>query len=360
MNLSKANQELSNQSTAQSHLTDETAPATDQVLQAIQAADDTAAVERVAKLREIYPEATADALVGMLIKQKCLQTGAVGEVISSASIIPGVGVFVSLLFGAAADVQLTAKMQAELVLEIAAAHQRKLNQTDQQNAFILVAGNSESINELLTAKGETVARQVTEQLAQNSTATSTLKLSGAAGANTLATYLIGQRAKIYFQSGAHLVETWSESIEAITEADERVVVAWLAETTQRSWSLVREQTQSVTNIVVVAGRSLGEVLVMRAGQVSPTGIAKGAGRIAGPIIDVGMKAGSALSSRAETAGELTAGAGRGLAKGANFAGSIITGTGKRTKAGLIAGLNKIGEILSPSQKTPKPKKKKKR
>src|SRR5574341_550374 len=94
---------------------------------AIDDVDEEAAAERVKALREDHPEASADELVELLVKRKCMQTGAVGAITSSASMIPGLGTAVSLIFGVAADLGMTFKYQAELVLEIAAVYDHKLN-----------------------------------------------------------------------------------------------------------------------------------------------------------------------------------------------------------------------------------------
>src|SRR5947208_4277878 len=77
----------------------------------INTANEAAATQRVEALREKYPQATTDKLVEKLIKQKCLQTGAIGAVTSSAAIIPELGTFVALTFGLAADLSMTLRLQ---------------------------------------------------------------------------------------------------------------------------------------------------------------------------------------------------------------------------------------------------------
>ena len=85
------------------------------VMKAINDADEKAAAQRVAELRQKNPNATPEELADILIKNKCLQAGAVGGVTSGTSLIPGLGTMASLTFGVAADIGLTFKMQAELV-----------------------------------------------------------------------------------------------------------------------------------------------------------------------------------------------------------------------------------------------------
>ena len=80
--------------------------------------DEQAAAERVAALRQKQPNASVEDLADGLIRRKCFRAGAVGAVTSGAALVPGLGTFASLTFGVAADIGMTFKLQAELVLEI--------------------------------------------------------------------------------------------------------------------------------------------------------------------------------------------------------------------------------------------------
>lgn len=286
----------------------------DRMTKAISDADEEAAAERVAKLREARPEATVEALVNSLIRQKCLQTGAVGAVTSGAALIPGLGTVVALTFGVAADIGLTFKMQAELVLEIAAAHRRDLSPSEKRNAVLIVTGISAGANKLLEQAGERLALKATERLTQKAItkAIPVIGVAASAGANMLSTYIIGRRAHAYFGLGPEAVEDWSESIRAITGVDERIMVDWLTETTERSWQLASNTVQDITDAVIVAGRSAGEVVVLSAGK----------------------------------AGAVVAGAGRGIARGAEATADAAVEAGKKIGGGIAGGARKTGEVFS--------------
>ncbi|OUC09451.1 hypothetical protein RY27_02800, partial [Litorilinea aerophila] len=62
-----------------------------QATRIINSASPEAARERVQTLRQTYPDATPEALVEQLIKQKSLQTAGVGLLTAGASAVPGLG-----------------------------------------------------------------------------------------------------------------------------------------------------------------------------------------------------------------------------------------------------------------------------
>lgn len=226
-------------------------------------ADEQAAAKRVESLRQQYPEASADLVADLLIKEKCRQTGAVGAVTSGASVIPGLGTVAALTFGVAADIGLTFKLQAELVLELAAAYGYLLSNTEKQRVVMLITGISAGTNQILSKVGKEIAEQATERLASKSVtkAIPVLGVAASAGVNILSTYLIGQRAKAYFGLGAEAMGDWTESLRAITGVDTRPLTGWLVETTENSWKLVNQQLHSAKGLALTAGKSLGEVVV---------------------------------------------------------------------------------------------------
>lgn len=180
---------------------------TEYITNAISDADEAAAAERVARLCENRPEAGAEELVQILIRNKYLQTGAVGAVTSGASLVPGLGTMMALTFGVAADIGMTFKMQAELVLEVAAAYEHLLNPEEKRRVILLVTGISAGANHLLEKAGEQIAKKATERLARKSVtrAIPVIGVAASGGSNMLTTYIIGQRADAYFSRGPEAV-----------------------------------------------------------------------------------------------------------------------------------------------------------
>ncbi len=326
--------------------------------QAINNVDEEAAAGRVAALRKAHPEASAGELVELLVKQKSMQTGAVGAITSGAAIIPGLGTLVSLTFGVAADIGVTFKLQAELVLEIASVYGRKLTPAEKRNAVLLVTGLSAGANQALRKAGEQIAEKAGERLAQKSIAKAIpiLGVAASAGTNILFTYVIGQRARAYFSLGPEAVGDWGESLRALTGVDERIVAGWLTETTERSWQLVSQNAQSAAGAVIVAGKAAGEVVVVGAGKAGEAiagvgqGIASGASAAAGAVVDAGKKAGETVAGGASAAAGAVVGAGKkvgeGIAAGVGKAGETVAGAGRRVGEGAsktVKGLKKRGK-----------------
>lgn len=313
----------------------------ERLVKAINDADEAAASERVAELRQKRTTASSDDLVEVLIKQKCMQTGAIGAVTSGASMIPGLGTFVSLTFGVAADIGLTFKLQAELVLEIAAVYQRNLNPAEKRHVVMLATGISAGANQVVSKVGQRVARKATERLAQKSVtkAIPVIGVCASAGTNILTTYVIGRRAQAYFSLGPEVVGDWGESVRAVTGVDERKITNWLAETTERSWGLVSDSAGGAAGAVIVAGKSAGEVVVGGAGKAGQAvagvgkGLATGAGAATGAVVGAGKKVGEEIVTGVGRAGEAVAGAGRNIAKGTRSAPKRILNVFKRPKSG---------------------------
>jgi hypothetical protein len=321
--------------------------------QAIDNADEEAAAERVATISQENPDASPDELVELLTKSKCMQTGALGAITSGASMIPGLGTALSLTFGVAADIGVTFKLQAELVLEIAAVYERTLNPTEKRRVVMLITGLSAGANKALSKAGQRIAEKATERLAQKSVtkAIPVIGVAASAGTNILFTYVIGQRAKAYFSLGPEAVGDWGENIRAVTGVDERIIAGWLTETTERSWRLVSNSAQSAAGMVIVAGKSAGEVVVAGAGKAGETiagagrGVAHGAGVAAGTVVGAGKKAGEGVAAAGRSVVEGVAGAGKKAGAGVGKAGEAAAGAGRSVGESVGAARRRASKVL---------------
>lgn len=272
------------------------------MMRAVSKADERAAQERVAALRAKHPDGKVDELADMLIKSKCFQTGAIGAVTSATAIIPGLGTVASLTFGIAADIGMTFKLQAELVLEMAALYGHTLSPSEKRSVVMLVTGMSAGANRLLNKAGQEIAQKATERLVQKSIskAIPVLGVAASGGANIVSTYIIGQRAKAYFRLGPDEMGDWDAQVRALTGVDEQKLVTWLSETTERSWHAVSDSVQQATGVVIGAGRSLGEIVVQQASRAGSaathTGkvLVDGAGTATGAVVRLGKQGGAGL------------------------------------------------------------------
>jgi hypothetical protein len=205
------------------------------IFNAISDVDIEAATERVKKLKEAYPEASPSELSQKLIREKCQRTGTVGAVTSGTGLIPGLGTAAAVTLGVAADIGATFKLQAELVLEIAAVYDYPLTEQEKQRLVMLITGLSAGTSALARRARQTMAVKVGEKLAEKTIQKMVMKalpvvgVVASAGTNVLSSYVIGQRAEAYFRLGPEAVGSWGDSLRAITGVDERKITNWLAE-----------------------------------------------------------------------------------------------------------------------------------
>ena len=226
--------------------------------------DREAVARTVATLREKHPDATTEELIESLIRLKCLQTGAMGAVTACIAIIPGLGSFAAMTFGVAADISFTLKLQAELVLEIAAANGHELSHEEKRTTVLSVTGLSAGGNQLLGMAGEKIARQASQELAKKSitNAIPILSVAMSAGVNIVTTYILGRRAQAYFARGPEELGEWSDNVRALVGVDERKLVDWLSETTYNSWLLINAGLQQASSAIVVSSRNTGKVILL--------------------------------------------------------------------------------------------------
>lgn len=258
------------------------------ILDAISDADADAAAVRVAKLRLEHPADSADELTERIIKTKAQQTAAVGAASSSASMIPVVGMLSAMTLGVAADITATFKLQAEMVLEIAAAYEFALNELDEQTVIFIVTGVSTGSNVVLNRVGEQLSVKLGERTAEKWLA-SALPFVGVAlssSSNALATYVIGQRAEAYFRDGPEAVGDFGGSLRALAGLDELKVGSWLAETSGKTWD------------VVSGGVSTASEAVVDAAQATGGAVATGSSKTAAAALDAGRALGEGVTSAA--------------------------------------------------------------
>jgi hypothetical protein len=241
-----------------------------------------AATARVKALKEANPDASLEELSQKLIRDKCQRTGAVGVVTSGAGLIPGIGTAAAVTLGVAADIGATFKLQAELVLELAALYDYPLTEEEKQQVVMLITGLSAGTSALARKAGQAAAVKIGEKFAEKSIlkALPVVGVIASAGTNAFSTYIIGKRADAYFRLGPEAVGSWSDSLRAITGVDEREFGSWLAESGRATGSAIA----SGVGMVGQAGKAAGEA------------VAGGASKVAGVM-------GPALSSGAARAGE---------------------------------------------------------
>lgn len=284
-------------------------------------ADAEAAARRVARLKAEHLEAGPDELVERIIKKKCQQTGAIGAASSSAALIPVLGTLTSLTVGVATDITATFKLQAEMVLEIAAAYDFPLDTVDEQTLILLVTGISTGSNLLLNRAGSQLTVRLGERYARKwlAHALPFVGLVASAGTNVLATYVIGQRAQAYFRHGPDAVVDWKDSLRAVAGVDERKIGGWLVESGSQAWGVVREGTGRAAGAVAEAARVSGDALAAGA-RTTVGGVAR-----AGALVDqVAKNVGEGASTAAGAVKQAAEDTGKVVGKVVDSAGDLLT------------------------------------
>ena len=207
--------------------------------------DPQAASLRVQTLREQNPHASVDELIESAIRQKCLETAAIGALTSGTAIVPGLGTLAAVTMGAAADIGLTMKLQGELILEIAALHDRALTAQEQHNALLAVTGINVGTEKLLLQAGRRAVQRISGRSAGKALAKAipVAGIAASAGTNMLTTYVVGRRSDAYFRLGPHAVGDWTESLRAISGIDERKLATWWRQAGDHFWSATQTRIQ---------------------------------------------------------------------------------------------------------------------
>jgi len=235
------------------------------VVSAAERADEVAARARVDKLRAAHPDATADELVEILIRKKCVQAGAVGAATSSAALVPGLGTLASLTVGMVADVGVTMKLQLDLVLEIAHVYAHQFGAAEKQQTLLLVAGIGVGSERLLYRYGVQLTEEAGERFAGRALARAIplVGMAASAALDTTLTYLVGKRAQAYFKLEPSGVPDWSASLRAITGVDERKLARWTQNTSATTWRALQRSASAVGEMMRGAARSSAAVVRSR-------------------------------------------------------------------------------------------------
>jgi hypothetical protein len=189
-------------------------------LEQIDRADAPAARRRVQRLRARLPGASTSDLVEQLIREKCRKAAVVGAASAGAGIIPGLGTLAALTLGTAAGIG-ALRLQAELVLEIAAAHGRMLDAAERRRALLVAAGVGAGADQLLAGSG-----RASLSLAERYGACWVVRaipvagMGAAAAMNAASTYLIGQRAHAYFGHDPPTAGDWRAGLRALSGLDD--------------------------------------------------------------------------------------------------------------------------------------------
>ncbi len=295
---------------------------TARLIETINETDQAEATARAATLREKYPQVDVEALVGVLIKQKCVDAEGVGPVTSSVSVIPDVGVFVSLLFDSEADPCRTVTLQAELLLEIAAVYEQAYPATAETGPLIMVTRPGSEANQLLVQIGPDLTPIGGSALTENRGLLS--NLSGVATRTWQSVrHVVGRATGWGPPVGVKVIGGTLSTAERLAQAGrtaEQGVLSGsgkVAAVTSRTGQRIAHGSGSVAQVVTGAGR----------------GVARSADAAAGAVNSAGKIAGRGVAAGAGKAGDWVSGAGVGVVRGVSRASGTVNGAKQQASAG---------------------------
>jgi hypothetical protein len=215
-----------------------------------------AAQARISALRGRHGAATPDQLAATVIRQKCIDTGAVGLASSVPGLIPGIGSMLVVSAGLMVDLRKTMEMQKELVLELAAIYNRPITPADRRNLLLLVTG-VDSGNKLIAKAGSEAAAKVATRLSSKALAKA-LPVAGivtSAAVNIISTYLVGRRAQAYLRADPSLADDWDDALRTLSGVDERELARWLLASLDQAQGGLVASAQRAGSAVGAAGRA---------------------------------------------------------------------------------------------------------
>ena len=184
--------------------------------------------KRVAKLRESFPSASRERLHRLLVRNKCLQAGAIGALTAITGAIPGIGRVASFALGPLADTALVSALQAELVIEIFALYDADIPEHGEKIAILAIAATNLGADE--------IAREASRWLTQRAGrwigarwlkhAWPIANIATAAATNIAVTYAVGNRTQALCQIRDATVNDWPALFRRVALIDQDTMMKW--------------------------------------------------------------------------------------------------------------------------------------
>jgi uncharacterized protein (DUF697 family) len=204
----------------------------------IDSADPELAAQRVAQVRRLHPDLDRAALAKKIIRDKAFKTGAIGAATTAVGTAPGAGTIAAVTLGVTADVVATFKLQVELVMELAELNGYKMTRAERRTAVLTITGLGAGLDTAMKAIGSKAMVRIGREYGERALfkALPFVGILLSAGANVLATEVVGNRAQAYF-SGEDVIP-FTEQIVHVTEVQAANAQRWWqgSERTAKDWA----------------------------------------------------------------------------------------------------------------------------
>lgn len=195
---------------------------------AVRRTDRALAHKRVAKLRASLPGASRERLHRLLVRNKCLQAGAIGALTAITGAIPGIGRVASFALGPLADTALVSALQAELVIEIFALYDAQMPEHGEKIAILAIAATNLGADEIAREASRWLTHQAGRWIGARwlKRAWPVANIATAAATNIAVTYAIGNRTQALCQIRDATVNDWPALFRRVALIDQDTMMKW--------------------------------------------------------------------------------------------------------------------------------------
>jgi uncharacterized protein (DUF697 family) len=184
--------------------------------------------KRVARLRAAFPDASREKLHRVLVRNKCLQAGAIGALTAITGAIPGVGRVASFALGPLADTALVSALQAELVIEIFALYDMEMPEHGEKVAILAIAATNLGADEVARASSRWLTQRAGRFIGARwlRRAWPIANIATAAATHIAMTYAIGNRTQALCQMRGATVRDWPDLFRRVAMIDQDTLMNW--------------------------------------------------------------------------------------------------------------------------------------
>jgi hypothetical protein len=213
---------------------------------AVRRTDRALAHKRVAKLREAFPEVSQDKLHRLLVRNKCLQAGAIGALTAITGAIPGVGRIASFALGPLADSALVSALQAELVIETFALYDMEMPEHGERIAILAIAATNLGADEIAREASRWITQRAGRWIGARwlRRAWPIANIGTSAATNIAMTYAIGNRTQALCKIRDATISDWPDLFRRVALIDQDTMMNWAGKAARSAIEQATENARS--------------------------------------------------------------------------------------------------------------------
>jgi hypothetical protein len=238
---------------------------------AVRRTDRALAHKRVAKLREAFPDESRDKLHRLLVRNKCLQAGAIGALTAITGAIPGVGRVASFALGPLADSALVSALQAELVIETFALYDMEMPEHGEKIAILAIAATNLGADEIAREASRWITQRAGRWIGARwlRRAWPIANIGTSAATNIAMTYAIGNRTQALCKIRDATVSDWPDLFRRVALIDQDTMMNWAGKAARTAIEQATESARSWSQRIGAFMPDLDFLLDADSGRTEP-------------------------------------------------------------------------------------------